>query len=80
MMEQLGTIRKLGVSLALKMLDMIKILTWNVKALNTSDKQKEVCNLMMNHDPKICYLVETKIKTENKDNVAKIIWRLGGGG
>lgn len=50
---------------------MIKILTWNVRGLNTSDKQKEVKSLMLTHDPEICCLVETKIKDENKDAIAK---------
>lgn len=55
------------------MLDMIKILTWNVRGLNTFDKQKEVHSLIMTHFPKICCLVETEIKAENRDNVAKFL-------
>lgn len=48
---------------------MIKVVVWNIRGLNSSDKQMEVKNLIERHNLGVCVLVETRVKKQNKDNI-----------
>lgn len=48
---------------------MFSMTFWNVKGLNTFNKQKEVNVLVNQHKPCICILVETQVKAKNKEKI-----------
>ena len=37
---------------------------WNIRGLNTSDKQKEVKNFIVSKNLKICAILETRLKSK----------------
>ena len=41
-----------------------KVGVWNIRGLNTFEKQKEVKNLMVSENLKVCVILETRLKSK----------------
>lgn len=50
---------------------MTKIMSWDIRGLNTSARQREVGRVLTSLKPSICILVETKIKHHKKDKIMR---------
>lgn len=59
------------VAIQINLLSMVKILSWIVKSLNDLNEQKEVKLLHNKYEVGVIGLVETKIKANKMDKVAK---------
>lgn len=69
--KQLGQ-QRLGELVALKQSYMINIFTWNVRGMSTFEKQKTILSLIKMHDASIYCLLETHIKSVNKDGAMRV--------
>lgn len=54
---------------------MDRILTWNVRGLNSSRKQKDVCRFIQKHDIGLVGLLETKIKACHLGNLYQNVFK-----
>lgn len=53
----------------LRRLTMFKVISWNIRGLNSLEKQREVVNLLKTEKPNVCILVETKVKVGNVNDI-----------
>lgn len=53
------------------------IISWNVRGLNSSPRQKVVRELVRNHSPDVLFLQETKVSVECLMSMAPKLWRNG---
>ena len=53
------------------------ILSWNVRGLNSIPRQKAIQNLVVDHNPYVLCIQETKLSVESMVQYASSIWSRG---
>ncbi|WP_368855854.1 endonuclease/exonuclease/phosphatase family protein [Pseudomonas laurentiana] len=53
------------------------ILSWNVRGLNSIPRQKAIQNLVVDHNPDVLCIQETKLSVESMVQYASSIWSRG---
>ena len=56
---------------------MMIILSWNVRGLNNIPRKKAIHNLVVDHNPYIFYIQETKLSVESMVRFSSSIWSWG---